>query len=105
MGALNKRVSSLSGATIALWVVPALLLVGAGTSTGAVHLGSMAKGDGQQPPKNPAELLIQVPQRSGLRFATSSYWTQLQRLPQGPRSIGAEGAKRDTGTASGRTSA
>jgi type IV secretory pathway TraG/TraD family ATPase VirD4 len=58
MGAPNKRASSLSGETIALWVVLALILVGAGATTGAVHLGSMVAGDGQQLPQNPAELLV-----------------------------------------------
>lgn len=35
-----------------------MILVGAGATTGAIHLGSMVAGDGQQLPKNPAELLV-----------------------------------------------
>lgn len=39
-------------------VLLAIVMVGAGATTGAVHLGSLIAGGGQQLPKNPAELLV-----------------------------------------------
>lgn len=53
----NKR-SQLGGETIILWVVIAVVVVGVGSVTGAVHLGSLLSGDGQQLPGNPFALVI-----------------------------------------------
>ena len=58
MGAPNKKASHLSGETIALWAVLAVVMIGAGSTAGAIHLGSKVAGDDQQLPKNPAELLV-----------------------------------------------
>lgn len=53
----NKR-SQLGGETIILWVVIAIVVLGVGSVTGAVHLGSLLSGDGQQLPGNPFALVI-----------------------------------------------
>jgi hypothetical protein len=39
-------------------MVLAVVMLGAGATAGAIHLGSMVADDGQQLPKNPAELLV-----------------------------------------------
>lgn len=44
----------LSGETIALMVVLAVVVVGAAAKAGAVHIGSKVAGAGPQLPKNPA---------------------------------------------------
>ncbi|MCQ9165494.1 type IV secretory system conjugative DNA transfer family protein [Arthrobacter sp. STN4] len=53
----NKR-SQLGGETIILWVVIAVVVLGTGSVTGAVHVGSMLSGDGQQLPGNPFALVL-----------------------------------------------
>lgn len=58
MGAPNKKTSQLSGETLALWVVLGIVLIGAASVAGAIHLGSWVAADGQQLPKHPAELLV-----------------------------------------------
>ncbi|WP_427019535.1 type IV secretory system conjugative DNA transfer family protein (plasmid) [Pseudarthrobacter sp. P1] len=53
----NKR-SQLSGETIILWVIITAVVLGVGSVTGAVHLGSLLAGDGQQLPGNPFALVV-----------------------------------------------
>ena len=59
MGAPNggKR-SQLTGETILLWIFITVVVLGVGSVTGAVHLGSMIAGDGQKLPANPFELVF-----------------------------------------------
>ncbi|WP_427136663.1 type IV secretory system conjugative DNA transfer family protein [Pseudarthrobacter sp. S9] len=53
----NKR-SQLTGETIILWVIITAVVLGVGSVTGAVHLGSLLAGDGQQLPGNPFALVV-----------------------------------------------
>lgn len=53
----NKR-SPHGGETLMLWVIITLIVVGVGSVTGAVQLGSLLTGDGQQLPPNPFALVI-----------------------------------------------
>ncbi|WP_139006911.1 type IV secretory system conjugative DNA transfer family protein [Arthrobacter crystallopoietes] len=53
----NKR-SRLDGETLILWVLITAVVLGVGSVTGAVHLGSLIAGDGQQLPGNPFALVI-----------------------------------------------
>ncbi|MFC8041744.1 type IV secretory system conjugative DNA transfer family protein [Paenarthrobacter sp. NPDC057355] len=61
MGAPNtgKR-SQLGGETILLWIFITVVVLGVGSVTGAVHLGSMIAGDGQKLPANPFELVFSL---------------------------------------------
>ena len=53
----NKR-SQLGGETVILWVMIAVVVVGVGSLTGAVHLGSLVAGEGQELPGNPVSLVL-----------------------------------------------
>lgn len=59
MGAPNSgKRSQLTGETILLWIFIAVVVLGVGSVTGAVHLGSLLAGDGQKLPANPFELVF-----------------------------------------------
>ena len=53
----GKR-SQLGAETILLWIFITVVVLGVGSVTGAVHLGSMIAGDGQKLPANPFELVF-----------------------------------------------
>ncbi|BCW12845.1 hypothetical protein NtRootA2_41270 (plasmid) [Arthrobacter sp. NtRootA2] len=61
MGAPNNgKRSQLGGETILLWIFITVVVLGVGSVTGAVHLGSMIAGDGQKLPANPFELVFSL---------------------------------------------
>lgn len=53
----NKR-SQLGGETVIPWVIITVVVLGVGSVTGAVHLGELLSGDGQQLPGNPFALVV-----------------------------------------------